>query len=1035
MINLHAIWHDGGLDVLGRRSDGSAIESDELGQIVGDCWDALLVSGSTVSTLALRIPTGSSVEEAAGAHQPPRTPPTADGPTSSTAVAGTMTSVFNQVELPTLRFAPAEAVDLLATAPRPDGLALGSSFLYWKRVAGILLELLASQRFVPAIHEAGTRYRGYWRIVIADESTSERLRKLISSMPPVCRSVAGRDPSPQASDLVENFLWTSADAIVRHCLDGDELVHITHGRQDQAGGPSRAAIEMQWLRSLVSGNPTLEAPADDCRRIHQQVYEWTSKLEPAAEKRSCRTCLQLHAPIEVQEHADAELPGDGWRLSVHVQATDNPALVVDAAMLWEEAESDPRILQRPFANAREHVINDLQHAVRHFPPLAPCLEPGSGMDCWLSLADAYTFLRDVAPVLKLEDFGIWLPRWWRDDRPRLQLQLEVRPLEDSASADPGMIGLHAIVAYDWRMALGDIQLSPEEIDVLANARDSLVRLRGEWIEVQPDDLKAAMQFAGRHRQGRMTVLESLRHCYLTEHHETGLPISGIRAHGWIQNLLESSTQCDRMEQIEAPAEFHGELRPYQLTGLQWLAFLTKHGLGACLADDMGLGKTIQLIALWLHERKNGQQPGPTLLIVPMSLVGNWRREIERFAPELRVMVHHGLERLTGQQFIEEVDGHDVVISTYGLTHRDFDHLAAIPWFRVALDEAQNIKNPAAKQSKAIRSLRAVHRIALTGTPVENRLSELWAIVEFLNSSYLGSARDFRRRFAVPIERERDPKRAKQLRRLIQPFVLRRKKDDPLVAGDLPPKMEMKVFCNLTREQAVLYERVVSEMLGQIEQAGGIQRRGLILATLTKLKQVCNHPVHFLGDQGDLPHRSGKSDRLSEMLEEVLAEGDRALVFTQFREMGHLLQRHLREAIDCDTLFLHGGTTQKQRDRMVLDFQDAPDAPPVFLLSLKAGGFGLNLTRASHVFHFDRWWNPAVEDQATDRAHRIGQHKQVQVHRFVCVGTLEEKIDALINRKRTLAENIVGSGEDWLTELSTDALREIFALSRDAVAED
>jgi SNF2 family DNA or RNA helicase len=398
------------------------------------------------------------------------------------------------------------------------------------------------------------------------------------------------------------------------------------------------------------------------------------------------------------------------------------------------------------------------------------------------------------------------------------------------------------------------------------------------------------------------------------------------------------------------------------------------------------------------------------------------------------MIHHGLDRLTGKHFVEEVPPYNVVISTYGLIHRDLEHIAAVDWYRIALDEAQNVKNPAAKQATAVRSLKAVHRVALTGTPIENRLSELWSIMDFLNPGFLGNATDFRRRFALPIERYHDDDRAGRLRHLIRPFVLRRLKSDPTIEVDLPEKMEMRVYCNLTREQAALYEATVGEMLGQIDRAGGIQRRGLILATLIKLKQICNHPAHFLGDGSSLPARSGKCDRLTDMLEEALAEGDRALVFTQFREMGDLLVRQLHESLGREILFLHGGTTRLRRDALVAAFQNPTSDNPILILSLKAGGHGLNLTAATHVFHFDRWWNPAVEDQATDRAHRIGQTRRVQVHKFICIGTLEERIDSLLEEKRALADNIVGGGEEWLTELSTDRLRELFALSRDAVTE-
>jgi SNF2 family DNA or RNA helicase len=418
----------------------------------------------------------------------------------------------------------------------------------------------------------------------------------------------------------------------------------------------------------------------------------------------------------------------------------------------------------------------------------------------------------------------------------------------------------------------------------------------------------------------------------------------------------------------------------------------------------------------------------------MSIVGNWHRELQRFAPSLSVLVHHGADRLSDEAFMAEAKQHDVVITTYALALRDKEELSAIQWEHVVVDEAQNIKNEAAKQTQAIKQFKAQHRIALTGTPVENRLSELWSIMEFLNPGYLGSATDFRSSFALPIERYHNAEQAATLKNMIQPFVLRRLKTDKEIIRDLPDKMEMKVFCNLTREQASLYQAVVKEMLEKIEEADGITRRGLVLSTLLKLKQVCNHPAHFMADGSSLARRSGKLARLEEMLEEVVAEGDKALIFTQFAEMGMLLRQYLQEAFGRETFFLYGGTPKQQRDQLVRRFQEERRGAPFFILSLKAGGVGLNLTAASHVFHFDRWWNPAVENQATDRAFRIGQQKNVQVHKFVCVGTLEERIDQMIEQKKELAESIVGSGENWLTEMSTAQLRELFALSREAVGE-
>ena len=463
---------------------------------------------------------------------------------------------------------------------------------------------------------------------------------------------------------------------------------------------------------------------------------------------------------------------------------------------------------------------------------------------------------------------------------------------------------------------------------------------------------------------------------------------------------------------------------------------------------------------------NHRSVGPTLLIVPTSVVANWVRELARFAPSLTAHVHHGPDRIMDDRFVEIASKHDLVITTYPLVARDHETLRRLNWHRVTLDEAQYIKNPPTKQTAAIRSLIASRRLALTGTPVENRLSELWSIMEFLNPGYLGPGGEFRRRFAIPVERHRNQRVAERLRQMVRPFILRRVKTDPNVIDDLPPCLETREFATLTPEQAALYQQVVNSMLGEVDRAAGIQRRGLVLATLVKLKQICNHPAQFLNagqgvkpqtaadialadarensEEGSLPAltgdnhfaaRSGKSRRMLTMLEEVLATGEKALVFTQFRQMGHLLAAMIQSELDVEPLFLHGGTPANKRQHLIDRFQNPHGGAPIFILSLKAGGVGLNLTAASHVFHFDRWWNPAVENQATDRAFRIGQTRSVHVHKFVCVGTLEERIDQMIEQKTELAKNIIGAGEAWLTELSTGQLRDLLTLRAGAMETD
>jgi SNF2 family DNA or RNA helicase len=490
-----------------------------------------------------------------------------------------------------------------------------------------------------------------------------------------------------------------------------------------------------------------------------------------------------------------------------------------------------------------------------------------------------------------------------------------------------------------------------------------------------------------------------------------------------------------LEQLPQPEGLKAQLRPYQLYGYSWLHFFPRWGLGTCLADDMGLGKTIQAIALLLQEKEaNGYLPAPSLLICPTSVVTNWEREIQRFALSLKAFIHSGADRLRDETFFEAAKNHDIVLTSYALARLDAEMLQTVDWLWVILDEAQNIKNPEAKQTQVIRRLPAQYRLALTGTPMENRLSELWSIMHFLNPGYLGTRTKFRSEFAIPIERYHNQETVKRLRQLTNPFILRRVKTDPRVIQDLPEKVETKAYCTLTEEQATLYEAVVQDAMKQIEEKEGIERRGLVLSMLMQLKQICNHPVQYLHQAGksseagaEIAGRSGKLERLTDLLEEVLAEGDRALLFTQFAEMGQILVAHLPRNLGTATQFLHGGTPAKMRDQMVKRFQEDEHAPPIFILSLKAGGTGLNLTRANHVFHFDRWWNPAVEDQATDRAFRIGQKRNVQVHKFVTTGTLEEMIDDLIESKKDLAQIVMGSGESWLTELSTSDLRELVRL--------
>ncbi|MDY6911830.1 MAG: DEAD/DEAH box helicase [Chloroflexota bacterium] len=1035
MIVLHALWNNiasGELHLWaessaqpaiapkrrGRQSNKPrahpfALASDSLKEAIGGLSGSLIGKSATSPVLPILLPS------------------TRKGPLPSPElireerIEATGKITLTPWDIDTLALDPNAALDFLVSLPgeSPHGFAFGSSPRFWIEVAKFSLELIARQCFMPTITEDKGSFRAAWRVVI-DEEDSERVRLLSDSMPPGCRAFLpqeeGRAPSP--SKLLSSFINRTVDAFVRSSLSSISLLPTRRRRRV-------VSLPEQWLQAISSNDPQLKASTGELKSFSKEIKPWLSRIQPTPSNTPFRTCFRLDSPDD-----DAQ----EWKVSFHLQASDDRSLLVPAKKVWGTRSGVITFLKHRFENPQERLLADLGRASRVFPAIDESLKTARPAGVSLDAEQAYSFLRQSALLLEQSGFGVLLPPWWQKPSARLSAKLRLKP-KAKAKVSSGLMGLDSIVAYDWEIALGDETLSTAEFEKLANLKVPLVKVRGQWVEIRPEEIEAAIAFFQmEHDGGEMGLGEALRIGLGQEVSEIGLPVAGMESEGWISDLFDKLGSGSKLARVKPPQSFNGQMRPYQIKGLSWLVFLKQFGFGACLADDMGLGKTIEFIAFMLHERVGRRKkswPGPTLLICPMSVVGNWKKEIERFGPSLKVMVHHGGDRLSGKAFERETKKHDLVVSTYALAHRDEELFSEIHWECVVLDEAQNIKNSSAKQTQAIRKLNANHRVTLTGTPVENRLSELWSIMDFLNPGYLKSAQDFHRKFAIPIEKYRNPTRAETLKRLIQPFVLRRTKTDPTIIRDLPEKMEMKVFCNLSQEQATLYGAVVKEMLEKIEKSEGIERKGLVLSTLLKLKQVCNHPAHFLQDGSKLPERSGKLIRLEEMLEELLAEGDKALIFTQFAEMGMMLQNHLRETFGCETIFLYGGTPKKQRDAMIQRFQDDHRGPPLFILSLKAGGLGINLTAANYVFHFDRWWNPAVENQATDRAFRIGQKKNVQVHKFVCLGTLEERIDEMIERKKELAESIVGTGEAWLTEMSTDQLNEIFALSREAVREE
>ena len=865
-------------------------------------------------------------------------------------------------------------------------------------VALVAKALVTSGRVLPGLAVEGDgRSRSWWWPAPAASQ-----RALVAGLVP--------DGSTDAQRRAASRLAEAVDGMVRDRL-ATEKVGLVRRR------PGRPTLAEVWMRSLASADPWLPPSLDPAkvRTLAEVVGAWVRSATVVGGR--VRLCLRVHEPVGA----------DDWFVELLVQDRDEPSLVIPLA--------DALQGESPFGtNVIEETLAALGRLARLAPELAPVLDQALPTGVEIDGDSVVRLLRDRTAWLEDAGIGVLLPSWWAH-RSRLGLRGRVKRSSPAPGATEGGtgLGMDAIVAFDWEVALGEHRLTKRDLAALARAADakqSLVRLRGHWVEIDPSRVGDLLDSVGTRAEA--TARELLRAGLGIDRLGVmdGVEVVGVDASalGWLSSLLDDALHAT-VEPLPTPAGFEGVLRPYQERGAGWLAFLGRLGLGACLADDMGLGKTAQLIATLLAD-----PTGPTLVVCPVSVLGNWQRELLRFAPELRVLLHHGPARHGDDQqgFAGRAGVHDVVLTTYSLLARDLEQLTSVAWGRVVLDEAQQIKNPATTQAKAVQQLDALRRVALTGTPVENRLSELWSIMHVLNPGLLGPARSFRERFVLPIERDADPEATQLLRRVTGPFVLRRLKTDKTIITDLPDKIETVDHCPLTREQVTLYQAVVDDLLSGADEAEGISRRGLVLAGLLRLKQVCNHPAHFLADGSALQGRSGKLTRVEELLEEILGEGDKVLCFTQFTAWGELLRPYLQQRFGQESLWLHGGVRRAARDEMVERFGDA-SGPQLFLVSLKAGGTGLNLTAASHVIHLDRWWNPAVEDQATDRAYRIGQRRTVQVHKIVAAGTVEERIDEMINAKRDLAQRVVGAGEDWLTTLSTNELRELVALRTTEIA--
>ncbi|MGM0853883.1 MAG: DEAD/DEAH box helicase [Bacillota bacterium] len=797
------------------------------------------------------------------------------------------------------------------------------------------------------------------------------------------------------------------------------------------GGPSLKTLTENWFQGAL--NEAMASGGSSALKRIQKLKESTLTSE------------ELDAYFDEKRWSEW-IAGEDEELPFSIGLRISEPLDEDESWELETILRDRKKQNRVISLAEDTVppswkkyLPDVSEEQERWMKMMPILRDVDGsLRTALGEHDAWDFLSVLSEKLIDLDIEILLPSWWEAMKDA-QVLVKAKLKNTDTSYRPSFVGLNAMLDFDWRLSMNGVNLSEDDFNQLVDNQRRLVKIRGQWMKLDPAMIRRIQQMMTKAKQEGISIQDMLEQELVPrdsdesdlepdddEHDPYKYAKIQLELNRSMKKMIHQLTNVSSIPLTETPEAFIGELRPYQQLGMSWMLFLREFGFGACLADDMGLGKTVQLITYLQHIKETEKPETPSLIVAPTSVLGNWQRELEKFAPDLKVHLHYGPTRAKSEQFAAEIKGVDVVLTSYGLSHIDFDELSEVVWTSISLDEAQNIKNANTKQSRAIRKLSGKHHIALTGTPMENRLSELWSIFDFLNHGYLGGFTQYQKNYIAPIEKDESEEKVKELQAKIKPFLLRRTKKDPEVELNLPEKLEQKEYCHLTTEQAALYEQLVKDTLAKIETLSGFERKGLILQMLNQLKQLCNHPALYLKepDPKSILSRSEKMQKLKDIVETALESGEACLIFTQYISMGEMIQEVMKEEFNVDVPFLNGSMTKGKRDEIVEKFQNGEF--PVFLLSLKAGGTGLNLTAANHVVHYDRWWNPAVENQATDRAYRIGQQRFVHVHKLVSSGTLEEKIDAMLTKKQALNDEIIRS-DQWVTELSDQDLESLLVL--------
>jgi SNF2 family DNA or RNA helicase len=883
-----------------------------------------------------------------------------------------------------------------------NDIKLADDTLFWIQTVKELSRVVKQQQFIPAIVANKKRKISYytkWTAVSSEYSSS--LKKLSGAM-------------PYSAFSSEDIFKTDKFSILEHfsevVLTG--LISATPYTQKIEKNFSDTFIE-----HAVSGSAKAFPMEDD---VWKEWKLWKNNLTYDQFGSLFNLVFQLNSATDSF--------GTDWNLEILLQSKNDPSFKINLKQYSNDKIKRSSLYNKMFGTSTDRILLlQLGYAARIYPKTEKFLQDSMQLEkLSLSTEEAFQFLKEDAWALNSCGYKITVPSWWTP-KGRLKAKIKLKANKSSSSKDEGPVSYFSrdnLVNFDYKMAIGGSEITEDEWRTLIDSKNSLVFFRGEWMEINRNEMEKIRKLLENidfTESG--TMLDLLNKASDEKSYD-------IECDDTVNAMMEKLSSKEQISDIKQPETLQATLRPYQLRGLSWLSYLEYLGMNPCLADDMGLGKTMQIIALLL------MKPGKNaaLLVAPTSVIGNWYRELKKFAPGLKAAVHHGSGRKQKDEFKSASEDHDIIITSYGLIRRDKKLFGDINWSRIIIDEAQNIKNPSAVQTKELCKLKSAGRIALTGTPIENRLMDLWSIFNFLNPGYLGGRTAFRKIFEYPIQRDINEYQASVLKNLVEPFILRRLKTDKNIIHDLPDKIEQKIYCQLTDEQASVYQSIVDEVAENYQAVEDkSSRSSVILSTLLRLKQVCNHPAQMLQDGSEFSiERSAKLKRLTETVDEVIEAGSSVLIFSQFTEICSELEKLLKTKKGYRTYYIHGGTSRKKREQMIEEFQDEITPPGIFILSLKAGGVGITLTKANYVIHFDRWWNPSVENQATDRAYRIGQNKTVFVQKFITVGTVEEKIDRMLMDKQQVSDMIVGNDESWLSKLNADSFMDLIKLGRNAM---